>query len=636
MEREGKFRSLCDLSPVGIFLTDTEGYCAYTNQRFQLLCGFTSEEDSDERWTQFIHPADREEVFVDWSVYACEGREYSRELRSQLAPGAIHWVYVRTAPIFSKEGVVIGHSGMAEDITERKERELGLHESENKYRTLMEQASDGIHTYDFKGNFIDANAKLCEMLGYTREELLRLNVENLIPPEDLAAAPLRFGELRAGKTIISERLVRRKDGTLLLVEISGKMLPSGELQAIIRDITERKRAEEELRASEEWLRTIFEASRDGIIVEDDERIIYVNQSYTDLFGYDGPGELIGKHVSTLISPEDVERMLEFGKQRARGKPVPSIYEFKGKRKDGSLIDVEASVSTSTISGQAYITTIIRDIAERKQAEESLRQAHDELERRVTKRTAELANTNEMLQAEIRERTQMEEARRQLLQKLVTAQEDERRRISRELHDQMGQHLAAIVLLVNSLKDFPQLETSTNSRFEQLEEVAHQISREVDTLAWELRPTVLDDLGLQAALGNHLEKWSKRSGVPVDFHSTGLADRRLPPQMETAIYRLAQEALTNIIKHAQATHVGFILERRDNQVSVIIEDDGCGFDVEALLATPAGERRMGVLGMQERTTLVGGRLNIESTPGAGTTIFVRIPLTRAPNEGNYHE
>lgn len=891
LEREGKFRSLCDLSPVGIFLTDTEGYCTYTNQRLQLLCGFASEEGSDERWAQIVHPADREEVFGDWSVYAGEGQEYSRELNFQLAPGAIRWIHVRTAPIFSKEGVVIGHSGMAEDITERKERELALHESESKYRTLMEQASDGIHTYDFKGNFIDANAKLCEMLGYTREDLLRLNVENLIPAEDLAAAPLRFGELRAGETIISERLVRRKDGTLLPVEISGKMLPSGALQAIVRDITKRKqseeairfqahlldtveqaviatdlsgtiiywnrfaeklygwpaaeiigrniievtpsqaeqeqasevmsrlqagqswsgqfkvqrrdgttfpafitdtpiyneegtmvgivgissditerklvedllrglssklerqlqtfdtvmssvqdfvyifdlsgrftyinkpllnlwqktfrqavgknfyeldypqdladklqrqiqeviltsrpvkdetlytngsgtrayeyifvplitadgaveavagvtrditehkRAEEALRESEEWLRAIFEASRDGIIVEDDERIIYVNQSYTDLFGYDGPGELIGKHVSTLISPEDVERMLEFGKQRAQGKPVASIYEFKGKRKDGSLIDVEASVSTSIIAGQAYITTIIRDIAERMQAEKSLRQAHDELERRVTQRTIELANTNETLQAEIRERTRMAEARRQLLQQLVTAQEDERRRISRELHDQMGQHLAAIVLLVNSLKDFPQLETATNTRFEQLEEVAHQISREVDTLAWELRPTVLDDLGLHAALGNHLEKWSKRSGVPVDFHSTGLADRRLPPQMETAIYRLAQEALTNIIKHAQATNVGFILERRGNQVSVIIDDDGCGFDVEALLATPAGERRMGVLGMQERTTLVGGTLNIESTPGAGTTIFVHIPLTHAADEGNHHE
>jgi PAS domain S-box-containing protein len=399
------------------------------------------------------------------------------------------------------------------------------------------------------------------------------------------------------------------------------------------DITKRKRAEEALRESEEWLRSIFEASRDGILVEDAERIVYINKSYTQLFGYDSPEDLTGRHVSTVISPEDVERMLEFGSRRKRGEQPASVYEFKGKRKDGTLIDVEASVSTSVVAGRVYITTMVRDIAERKQAEESLRQAHDELEKRVSERTVELAKTNQTLQAEIRERTRMSEARKQLLQQIVTAQEDERRRISRELHDQMGQHLTAILLLVNSLKLSPQLETETNSRFEQLEEVAHQISREVDTLAWELRPTVLDDLGLQAALGNYVEKWSKRSGVSVDFHSIGLADRRLPPQIETAIYRIAQEALTNIIKHAQATNVGVILDRRDNQVSVIIEDNGCGFDVEAMLTAPTEERRMGVLGMQERTLLVGGTLNIESTPGVGTTIFVRIPLEQAMNGKN---
>ncbi len=630
------FRSIGDLLPVGIFLTDTKGYCTYTNKRFQSLCDCAPEKVLHEGWALLIHPVDRGEIFADWSVYAREGRAYSREVRSQPAPGVIGWVHVRTAPIFSRDGFLIGHSGTAEDISERKESELALLQSENRYRVLVEQAADGIHTYDFEGNIIDVNTKFCEMLGYTREELLRLKVNDLIPAADLVSAPLRFDDLRAGKTIISERLILRKDGKLLPVEISGKMLPSSTLQAIIRDITKRKRAEDALLASEEWLRAIFDASRDGILVEDDERIIYVNKSYTSLFGYDSPEELIGRHVSVVISTEDVERMLEYGSSRAQGESVASVYEFKGKRKDGTLIDVEASVSSSTVAGRAYITTTVRDIAERKRAEEALRQAHDELERRVAERTVELANTNEKLQAEIRERTRMGEARRHLLQQLDTAQEDERRRISRELHDQMGQHLAAIVLLVNSLKDFPQLETATNSRFEQLEEVAQQISREVDTLAWELRPTVLDDVGLDAALANHLEKWSKRSGVSVDFHSTGLADRRLPPQIETAIYRLAQEALTNIIKHAQATNVGVILERRDGQVSVIIDDDGCGFAVESLLTTPAEGRRMGILGMQERTTLVGGTLNIESSPGAGTTIFVRIPLTQAGNEGNHHE
>lgn|GEM_PF-736868 len=985
---------------MGIFQSDIDGRCLYANARFRVICGFASEECSGEEWGQFVHPEDRAEVFASWSVDAREGREYSGELRFQSPAGITRWVHIRTAPMFSQEGVVVGHSGTAEDITARREREETLRESEVRYRTLMEQASDGIHTYDFEGNFIDANTKLCEMLGYTRDELLRLNVRDLIPAEDLKAAPLRLGNLRAGETVISERMVRCKDGTLLPVEISGRMLPDGVLQAIIRDITkrkrseeairfqshllntveqaviatdlsgriiywnrfaeklygwpaseitgrsileivlpqaaqnqaveimsrlqggqswsgefmgrrrdgtnfrafitdtpiyndegaligivgistditerkraeealreseeryraivdqamvgvahgdlngnfttvnqkycditgypanellemriqdithpddlphnielyermvaegipfeiekryinkngsviwvslgasairdregkmqssvavvlditERKRAAEALRESEERLRTMFAASRDGILVEDNERIVYVNKSYAQLFGYDAPEELIGQHVSNVISTEDVERMLKFGSRRASGEPVVSSYEFKGKRKDGTLVDVEASVSTSTVAGRAYITTMIRDITERKQTEEALQQAHDQLERRVAERTAELAQSNETLQAEIDERArteerlrdneqrlkiavqtgklglweldletgtlscsdickahfglppeaqfsydtlfaavhpddharvagaveqalekhtdyeaeyrniwpdgsahwivtrgrgsygadgeptrmigvtlditerkESEEARRQLLRQLVTAQEDERRRISRELHDQMGQHIVAIVLLVNSLKDFSRADPTTAARFAHLEDVAHQLSLQVDNLAWKLRPTELDDLGLHAALGNYVGKWSKRYQVPVDLHSVSLADQRLTSEIETAIYRIAQEALNNIIKHARANYVSLILERRDRHVFVIIEDDGCGFDVEGSSAADSGQRRMGLLGMQERAALIGGTFNIESTPGAGTTIFVRIPL-----------
>jgi signal transduction histidine kinase len=234
--------------------------------------------------------------------------------------------------------------------------------------------------------------------------------------------------------------------------------------------------------------------------------------------------------------------------------------------------------------------------------------------------------------DITERKQSEEARRQLLRQLVTAQEDERRRISRELHDQMGQHIVAIVLLVNSLKDFSRAEPAITARFAQLEDVAHQLSLQVDNLAWKLRPTELDDLGLHAALGNYVGKWSKRYQIPVDIHSVSLADQRLTSEVETAIYRIAQEALNNIIKHARAKYVSVILERRGRHVFVIIEDDGCGFDVEGLSAADAGQRRMGLLGMEERTAVVGGTLHIESTPGAGTTIFVRIPLALDENGG----
>ena len=141
-------------------------------------------------------------------------------------------------------------------------------------------------------------------------------------------------------------------------------------------------------------------------------------------------------------------------------------------------------------------------------------------------------------------------------------------------------------------------------------------------------TALDDLGLQTALRNYVAKWSELTRVPVEFQSICLGDERLAPQVETAIYRIVQEALTNVIKHAQAHCVSLILERREGHVSAIVEDDGCGFAVEASDAAPGKTYRLGLLGMQERATLVGGTLNIESTPGAGTTIFVRVPNSLA--------
>jgi PAS domain S-box-containing protein len=620
-----------------------------------------------------------------------------------------------------------------------------LRESESRYRMLMEQASDGIHTYDLEGNFIEVNSRLCEMLGYTREELLRLKVNDLIPLEDLAATPIRFDDLRAGKTIISERRVRRKDGTLLPVEISGRMFQSGMLQAIIRDITERKRVEEMLRASErfaystlnalsehiavldeqgnivainqawrdfamsnallpekvseganylaacdraegegesaqqafavagairaiiknerseffleyachcasvqrwfivrvtrflgdgptrlvvahenitarkqaedklkqseEWLRSIFEASRDGILVEEDERIVYVNKSYLLLFGYEKAEDVTGGHISVLMSPDDRDRLLEYGRRRLHGEGAPFIYEFKGKRKDATLIELEAVVSTSIVSGRSYIITAIRDITKRKQTEEALRLAHDELESRVAERTAELSQANE--------------ARKELLRRLVSAQEAERRRIALELHDQMGQHLTALTLGLKTLSNLCQRSVPAQNHIEQLQVLTNELIQETHTLAWELRPTALDDLGLHTALVNYVEQWSARTLIPVDFHSTGFDDRRLHPSVETALYRIIQESLTNVLKHAQANRVSLILEHLPDHVFAIVEDNGRGFDVEPVIGEPVKERGLGLLGMRERVALIGGTLNIESSPGVGTSVFVRI-------------
>jgi PAS domain S-box-containing protein len=503
-----RFQShLLDTVEQAVIATDLGGTITYWNHFAEKLYGWAAAEIIGRNIMEVVLPRGARERAAEVLSRLQAGQSWSGEFTVRRRDGTTFRAFITDTPIHDTEGATVGIVGVSRDITERKRTESALRQSEGKYRLLLEQASDGIHTYDPRGNFIETNTKLCEMLGYTREELLRLNVGDIIPPEDLARAPLRFDDLRAGRTLLTERRLLRKDGTLLPVEISGRMIQDGVLQSIVRDISERKRAEEELH-----------------------------------------------------------------------------------------------------------------------------KAYDELERRVGERTAELARANATLKAEAAERLRAEEARRELLRRLVSAQEEERRRISRELHDQMGQQLAALMMGLKTLGADSHGRRSALHTLRQLQELTDQLAREVHTLAWGLRPPALDDLGLHTALCNYVEEWAERSRVPVDFHSAGFEGVRLPLSHETALYRIAQEALTNVFKHSGADRVSFILERRGDHVLAVVEDNGKGFDVEAPPETSDRGRKLGLLGMRERAALLGGTLDVESAHGAGTTVFVRIPLAAGGDEG----
>jgi signal transduction histidine kinase len=271
-----------------------------------------------------------------------------------------------------------------------------------------------------------------------------------------------------------------------------------------------------------------------------------------------------------------------------------------------------------------------DINERKLAEQELveregdlRQARDELERRVVERTAELAEANDALLKEISERRTAEEQVRELLGRLVQVVEEERARISRDLHDTLGQHLAVLTLELKTLQGMAMGAAGARERIASIQRSVRMIDDEVDRLSYELRPVALDDLGLDEALRSHARNWSAESGIAVDVHSHGLRTGRLPAVVETTVYRIVQEALTNVRKHAGASRVGLIAERRLDEVRVVIEDDGCGFDPAGV--SSVGGRRLGLRGMSERAGLVAGRLEIESLPGRGTTVYLAIPV-----------
>ncbi|HSE19916.1 MAG TPA: sensor histidine kinase [Pyrinomonadaceae bacterium] len=298
-----------------------------------------------------------------------------------------------------------------------------------------------------------------------------------------------------------------------------------------------------------------------------------------------------------------------------------------------LYDMAFAVPLCVVASIIVLTSLIwrnsivlhRSDAKRRQAEEALRNAYNDLERRVGERTGELSRVNENLKTEIDKHKESEAARLELLRRLVTAQEEERRRISRELHDQTGQHLAALLLGLKTLNNSTDTgSTSLQKSLFQLQKLTERLVEEAHHLAWDLRPAALDDLGLETAISNYVEKWSERNSIALDFHS-GLDKLRLPAPVETAVFRIVQEALTNVLKHAEATCVSVMLAYRYDELLVIVEDNGRGFQPEVPLKVK--ERGgLGLIGINERVALVGGKLNIESEPGGGTTLAIRIPTS----------
>lgn len=353
---------------------------------------------------------------------------------------------------------------------------------------------------------------------------------------------------------------------------------------------ERKRAEQALRDSEEKFRSIVETTSEWIWSMDrTRRLTYSNPAVEVVLGYRAD-EVLGQQSTALIHEADRQKIEAKLPDLIRKKRGWTAMVLRWRHKNGTY---------------RYLETNAAPILDRNGEVMGYR------------------GTNR----DITERQQAKISRMELLLRLVTVQEEERHRLSRELHDQMGQSVAALMLGLKSLRDSGSCQESATDRLKQLQELTNQLAQQVHEIAMDLRPTALNDLGLHTAVSNHLEEWSRRCKIRADFHSIGLTQERLSTHVETTIYRFVQEALTNILKHAKARNVSVVLSHRSTGVQAIVEDDGSGFDVEAMIKLPVSERRLGLLGMQERVALVGGRFTVESSAGVGTTLFVCIPTDR---------
>ena len=496
------------------------------------------------------------------------------------------------------------------DVTEQKGAERALRESEERLALAVAGAREGVWDWNLETDAVVYSAQWKQMLGYSGGEIEpHISAwERLVHPDDTWRADQANDSVARGQraTYEAEFRLRHKDGHYVCVLSRGfpvRREPGGPVVRIVGthfDLTEQKQAEAALRENEERLKLAFAGAQEGVWDWNLETgaVVYSSR-WKEMLGY--ADDEIEPHIGAwerLLHPDDVEPAHRLNESVKRG---ASTYEgeFRLRHKDGQYVHVLSRGYPVRHEPGGAVVRIVGthfDLTERKRAE-------------------------------------AERARTEFLTRLVFAQEDERRRIAREMHDQFGEQLTALALRIRMLKDACGGHDDWRAHVESIEAIAQRIDRDVDHLVWELRPTALDDLGLRAALANYVQDWSNRVGISAKLHTSGLLDDRLPSHAETALFRIAQEALTNVAKHASAENVDVILARRAESVLLIIEDDGVGFDPAAVGGASQG---FGLLGMQERAGLVGAMLEIESSAGKGTTILVRMaagaPASSAPEHG----
>jgi PAS domain S-box-containing protein len=477
---------------------------------------------------------------------------------------------------------------------------MAMRETAARLNGIIASAMDAIITVDQHQNIIIFNPAAETMFGCSAANVLGTPLDQFMPVRfrDAHAAHIdRFSATgvttrRMGNQakIVALRASGEEfpvEASISQTEVGGKKLFS----VILRDISQREQYEAALKDSAERYQRLVELVPDAIWVEREGRLAFVNRACLQLLGAQTITQVLGRSLFDFIHPEYHGLAIE-RRSRLLSEPQRNAYvEKKVVTIGAELKFVEVAETSFQDEGAIAVLAVLRDITRRKVAEQELKDSRERL--------------------------------RALSAALHAAREDEQARIARELHDELGQTLTAMKMDVTAiLNTRPPLDEAVLSRANDIAGLIETTVAAVRRIATQLRPLMLDDLGLIPTIGWLAREFSKRTGIAANVELPD-EDPAIDRDGSTLCYRVLQESLTNIARHSGARNVRIALEHRGTQMRVLVVDDGRGFDVEAARHA----RRYGLLGMRERAEMAGGRLNIESAPGAGTTIEMIVPLPR---------
>ncbi len=611
---ERRYRSLVLATAQVTWRGEPNGEIRDEQPTWEAFTGQTPEQYRGWGWMDAIHPDDRAMLAERWRKAVARetrppnNRYYEIEYRVRRRDGVYRNLVARTVPVLDPDGNVQEWVGICFDITEQKLHEQQLRESEERYRKLVDVAPDMIFVHE-QGRIIFMNPAGLRMLrAPSLEAVVGMNALDLAHADYHEIIRERIRRTAAGdKVPTMEQKLRRFDGTYVDVELGATGFSSqghSVVQVVARDITARLRAQEELRASETRFQLVTRATTDVVYDWDmSTNAIWWNENLRILFGYEGKPEELGfKFWSSLIHPDDVARVdASLFDAIAQGKQFWAD-EYRFRRTDGSYANVldRGYIVRDAAGRSVRMIGAMMDITDRKLSEQRLRDSREQL--------------------------------RALTGHLERIREEERTRIAREIHDELGQALTGLKMDLSwfaaRLPNHVAMQEKSVAMLKLIDSTVNAVRR----LSTELRPAILDNLGLIPAIEWLAQEFEKRTGVTCEFIADD-EDLVLDEERSTALFRICQEALTNVARYAGATKVHIALSTEGDQISLRINDNGRGITE----AEARGIRSFGLLGMRERARLLGGTFEIRGVPGGGTALTVRVPGPQAaPGVGTTFE